>query len=287
MSENSRFFLEETVPEGDCHPGAWELARYIDALRADADMDAGLPRQLVEHVENCQYCQSQILDVHLYLQDPLTEPDTAAAREIFPARKRPLIRLFPVVRIAAAAFVFTLLMTIYFILPHRQSPDPLAGNKPGAAAQPDIPSDFRTNASQDQAPESGSSRTVRPAPPGAKKGNGNRLGRRSAFAVNPNLESMVGSRSRGLVIEVYSPPNHVTLSQGITFSWKEFSHEPLSLTIVNNRNETIFRNQVSGGSFLYRDVLPFGCYYWKLESAAELYYVGKFFVDASLTSPKE
>jgi hypothetical protein len=105
-----------------------------------------------------------------------------------------------------------------------------------------------------------------------------------AFAVNPNLESMVGSRSRGLSIEVYSPPNQATLIGEIAFSWKDFRRESLSLVIVNNRNDAVFRNPVSGGSFLFRGTLRPGCYYWKLESPAELYYVGKFFVPAGPTS---
>lgn len=285
MTKHSRSLFEKISAQRETHLPAEDLARYIDSLLIGAG--SPLPAKLVSHVENCYHCQCQILDVLFYLRDPLRQPDTALAQDILPINKRRPFWLLPAVRIAAAAFVFILLAALYFILPRQQiresstavsvSPSPAPGMTTFSLKVPD------------KRPEKETHRTEasRSAAAIAKVKSSRSSKSSDAFAINPNLESMVGSRSRGFTIEVYSPPNHVTLSQEITFSWKEFSREPLSLAIVNNRNETIFKNPVSNGSFLFRAALPSGCYYWKLESAVELYYVGKFFVDASPKSPKE
>jgi len=282
MTKHSRSLFEKMPAGTEFHPPAEDLARYVDSLR-NREIPR-LPPGLVSHVENCSHCQGQILDVFFYLQDPLKEPDTARVRKAFPAKKH-VFWLPTALRLAAALFVFTLLLSFYFFLPRHQAQDSIAPSQPDASPPPAIAAPALP--AKDLAPEPRSRKAGRPVVPAAQKRHGSLNEKRDAFAVNPNLESMVGSRSRGLVIEVYSPPNHVSLSQEITFSWKEFSREPLSLTIVNNRNETIFKNPVSGGAFQFQTALPSGCYYWKLESTNELYYVGKFFVSADATFPKE
>jgi hypothetical protein len=190
-------------------------------------------------------------------------------------------------RATAALFVFTVLLAVYSFLTRSGPTDSSAREQPLVSIPAGTTPSPASGPERIPASSGGKVAAGRMTAPAARTGTGGPVGDRDAFAANPNLESMVGSRSRGLVIEVYSPPNHVTFSQEITFAWKEFSHEPLSLIIVNNRNETMFMNPVSGGVFLFRAALPPGCYYWKLESASELYYVGKFFIAAGPTSPAE
>jgi hypothetical protein len=268
----------------NAHPAPEELARYVDCLGAGPK--APLPPELIAHVENCDACQGQILDVLFYLHDPLGQAE-------FPGIVRPLSRpgerpawLFPAARIAAAAFIFLMLAAIHLHLPRLRyaiprettaSTAPLERIAPPARPQP--------AGREERAParlrDNGGGRAS--APPGARLPAKREAP--DAFSVNPNLESMVGSRSRGLAIEVYSPPNEAALAGETVFSWKEFQREPLTLVIVNNRNDTVFRTTVSGASFVFRGGLGPGCYYWKLESPNELYYVGKFLVPAGPTSP--
>jgi hypothetical protein len=284
MNEDNRSFIPEAVSDREAHPLAEDLARYVDYLREPRSVK--LPGPIAEHLENCPACQSQVLDVFFYLQDPLREPDSSSAAKIFQARKLRQNWLYPAMRIAAAAFVFILLMTFHLSRPRRQALDYPEESKRAPQLSDSVASS-RPLPALAPAQHDRNAATIRqddlPLP---NKGDTKRPEKRDAFAFNTNLESMVGSRSRGLTIEVYSPPNHVTLAQEITFAWKEFSREPLNLTIVNNRNESIFKSPVSGGVFLFRVALPSGCYYWKLESASELYYVGKFFVRTDLKSPK-
>lgn len=281
MTRHSRSLFAKRTADLEPHLPELDVARCIDSLRAGRAPD--LPARLLGHVENCSHCQGQILDVLFFMRDPRQETDAEAIRKMFPARKRGPAWLPAAARIAAAACAFILLLTLYFALSRRQvSFAPAAGvagvSTPPAAA-PSVP------ALPARGPENAG---AGPSPAAAARNGGFRQSeKRDAFAVNTNLESMVGSRSRGLTIEVYSPPNQVTLGQGITFRWKEFSREPLSLTIVNNRNETIFSHPASGGIFQFNAALAPGCYYWKLESATDLYYVGKFFYAAKATFPEE
>jgi hypothetical protein len=285
MRKTSQSLFAEAGANANTHASVEDLAWYVDAFRFG--MKEKLSARLVEHVENCHHCQGQIMDVLFYLRDPQREPDTASVRKVFPAKKRLPIWFFPASRIAAAAFAFILLMTFFFFLPRRQVLDSSGGSKADAPLPPVLATHSQKAPAKDSSPEPASGAASRTIAAVTHKGNAGKSENRDAFAVNPNLESMVGSRSRGLNIEVYSPPNRVTLSREITFSWKEFSHEPLSLTIVDNHNELLFKIPVSGGHFLFRSLLPAGCYYWKLESATELYYVGKFFVNDVPRSPKE
>jgi hypothetical protein len=259
------------VSDAGPHPALEELAAYIDDLRAG--LETRLPAALVAHVENCPSCQGQILDVLFYLRDPLPAPRREAGR-----RRPPW--MLPAARYAAAACLFMLLLTAYVALSRRPAPVPPASDGPGASRH--SPAPLARRPAPLPARHSGRGTTA-PAGSGTPaKGDGGA----DSFAVNLNLESMVGSRSRGLVIEVHSPPNHAALQGAITFSWKDFGRESLSLSIVDNRNETVFRSPVAGGAHRFSGILPPGCYYWKLESATELYYVGKFFIPAVPNPPK-
>jgi hypothetical protein len=73
VTKHSRALFDETPAGADAHPGAGDLAGYIDSLRNG--MPPQLPEALVSHVENCRDCQEQILDVFFYLQNPLQGPD--------------------------------------------------------------------------------------------------------------------------------------------------------------------------------------------------------------------
>jgi len=284
VTKHSRALFNETPAGADAHPGAGELAGYIDSLRNGKPPQ--LPEVLASHVENCRDCQEQILDVFFYLQNPRQGPDSLKVSKAFPSSKRVIFRLPAGLRAAAALFAFVVLLSFYFFLPRGHSskyPPPdesRAAQQPGTAAA--------AGARPEKAPplEMKNGADGPAAAAGGKKETAGPSASLDAFAVNPNLESMVDSRSRSLIIQVHSPANSASLPREIAFSWKEFSHEPLSLTIVTNRNETVFSKPVANGRFLFSAALPPGCYYWKLESASELYYVGKFFVPAALKFPE-
>lgn len=271
MQRSKHDSLPVIASDPGTHPGVEDLARCVDDLRAG---EPRLPPALAAHVESCPHCQGQILDVLFFLRDPLASSGQDAAR------KRPLW-LQSGARAAAAACLFILLLAAYFIQARRPTLMPPPTSEAGEASHSRSP--LVHDSGQASAPAA-SRRTVRKADlakAAAGEGNGD------TFALNPNLESMVGSRSRGLAIEVHSPANHSSQEGIIVFSWKDFTSEPLSLSIVNNRNDAVFHAPVAGSSLQFSGALRPGCYYWKLESAADLYFVGKFLVPAAATPPGE
>ena len=297
MRKDSRISGRTDAVAPNEHPPAEDLARYIDGMGAGRDgrtafsypgpspAQIPLPAPLIEHVENCVHCQGQILDVLFYLRNPLRGIDPLQVADTPPVASRRPAWLFPALRIAAAAFVLILLSTVFFRLPRRHLPAPETAIRNEPLQQPLPVEPPPQPGSEDRAPARRQGDKDRRLETAAEGSNARGREFPDAYAVNPNLESMVGSRSRGLSIEVYSPPNQARLTGEITFSWKEFKRESLSLVIVDNRNDAVFRSPVSGGSFLFRGTLRPGCYYWKLESPSELYYVGKFLVPAGPTSP--
>jgi hypothetical protein len=100
------------------------------------------------------------------------------------------------------------------------------------------------------------------------------------FKVNPNLESMIDSRYRSAGIQIISPLNNSTFNVGndIDFTWKPAPQGPLTLKIINNKNEVAYDYKVSGGEFVFNQKLAPGLYYWKLENQKDLLCIGKFLV---------
>jgi hypothetical protein len=285
MNRNNEFLKDQGTLNQGMHLQEEALAFYIDALRQKKAPQ--LPVGLLDHVENCPHCQAKILEIHMYLKNPLVPPATAEIQSIFYSKKRSAPTWLPLAgRVAASLFVITLIAAVYFSFSRNDSPFSSANpgsksfgdqNKAVLENQSPIPSRpiQATNVTGDEHKKNFSN-----------LGKGNSTGKIDAFAINQNLEFMVDSRSRSFIVEVHSPINNATLENGIMFSWREFGLEPLSLVILNNRNEIVTKSPASNGHFQFNDKLPPGCYYWKLESANELYYVGKFFIASSSKSPK-
>ncbi len=286
MTRKNDFCKRTGMTDKESHLEEEALASYVEALRAGTEKQ--LPPAVSCHVENCFLCQGKILDVFTYLHDPLAPPALSRLRMLFPAPRstRPAW-LHLVSRLAATFFVVALMASGYFLFlrnppPH---PDALLEKKP-------VPGQGRIDVHK------GKPDDIHNHPIATTVNDGHKLSSPAAgrenfrkaidpFAINHNLEFMIDSRSRSYSVEVHSPVNNATLKGEIFFSWREFSHEPLNLVILNNHNEPIFESPISNGQLQFIRHLDPGCYYWKLESAAELYYVGKFLIAAETTSPKE
>jgi hypothetical protein len=268
------------------HLGDEDLAFYVDALRNGKEKQ--LPAEVLGHVEGCLLCQGKILDIHVYLHDVPALSASSPRQTPFPGKKPTAPAWLPLAGRLAASFIAVVLLAGVFLLLQRD-------HSPHAPAVPVVKSGASPSqavvrvGNQDALPSHsppaspGSGRKQRP--PATGKSDFQK--ETDAFAINPNLEFMIDSRSRSFTVSVHSPANNSTLTGRILFSWREFGSEPLRLVIVSNRNEAVFASPVRDSQFLFSQRLPPGCYYWKLESANELYHVGKFFIAAEARSPKE
>jgi hypothetical protein len=285
MTRTNVLFQDNEIVRKVDHLQEEALASYVDALLQRNIPQ--LPVGLLNHVENCPHCQAKILEIHLYLRNPLVPTATAQLRNIFQSKKTSLLTWLPRAgRVAAALFVVTLLASVYFLILRNDAPFIQINPENKAIADHDKTAAVKQNQepSQPLPLKNVISTSQKENAADMHKGNFNK--KTDAFAINYNLESMVDSRSRSFVVEVYAPANNTYLENQILFSWREFGHVPLNLVILNNRNETVIKSPVSNSQFKFTDKLPPGCYYWKLESADELYYVGKFFIASGSNFPK-
>ncbi|MCB0586729.1 MAG: hypothetical protein KDD06_15580 [Phaeodactylibacter sp.] len=100
------------------------------------------------------------------------------------------------------------------------------------------------------------------------------------FAPSEALESLVGTvtRSHGLSEMKPSAGAELEIGEPVVFSWQSASDEPLTLRLLNNREEEVFSRVVEGNRLSCPVELQAGLYYWKLETLDDLVYVGQFFI---------
>jgi predicted secreted protein len=105
------------------------------------------------------------------------------------------------------------------------------------------------------------------------------------FAANfipaDDYEALVGTTFRSNTINILGPEAglHFQKEELITFSWDLKNSEFLYITILNNREEIVSRQEISVPRYETSKISTPGLYYWKLENEEELLYVGKFYID--------
>lgn len=110
-----------------------------------------------------------------------------------------------------------------------------------------------------------------------------------AFEPNQYYEEWINENVRSvnqIIEKVFSPANSDTLiSSAITFKWRMKENLPITLVILNNKEEKVFSSIVNQEQFPdYRFVVnanskfKSGLYYWKIEDENEVIYVSKFYL---------
>ena len=108
------------------------------------------------------------------------------------------------------------------------------------------------------------------------------------FKPNPYLEEMTAENTRSgseKLDTVISPgPGQKFYDKEITFSWKMFKNEPVTLKVETNLEKEIFSRTIGHYKFpnLNTVVSPgifkhSGLYYWRIEDENDVLYVGKFY----------
>ena len=109
-----------------------------------------------------------------------------------------------------------------------------------------------------------------------------------AFEPNAYYEEWINENVRSvnqIVDKVFSPVNSDTLiASTITFNWRMKENLPITLVILNNKEEEVFSSIINQEQFPdYRFVVnanskfKSGLYYWKIEDENEVHFVGKFY----------
>jgi hypothetical protein len=87
-------------------------------------------------------------------------------------------------------------------------------------------------------------------------------------------------RRAGEAISILSPMSGFKFQRGeqITFRWEIQDHRPVKLEIMNNKGDELFNVATEDDSFLFKENLAPGLYYWKIKTADD-FRMGKFYVD--------
>lgn len=101
------------------------------------------------------------------------------------------------------------------------------------------------------------------------------------FTENKTLENFIGRNIRSeKTVEIISPEIGSRLSSTIMFEWKRNNIEgPLTLTIVDNKNNNVYKETVDDSTLIFTKKLKQGLYYWKLSTKEKVEAVGKFYVN--------
>ncbi len=253
------------------------LALYAEALKFQ-EVDQ-LPEVLRGHLESCPQCQEQAMALYALIADqdysglgPHPTFGRGAGRTTASILKmwfRPLLLLL-------------MALLAFFLFLQQQQEKRQSGEKETPAITPAV----ETDSLDIEAPLS---------PPQAKEETGDRKpeiknqkskieDQKSTMAIAANftpsetLDPLVGAVTRSGGLSDIRPPAGAELEIGeaVVFSWRASSEEPLTLRLLNNREEEIFSRSVSAGRLDSPVELEPGLYYWKLETADDLLYVGKF-----------
>lgn len=279
MGETMSLKKEEFHLSENGHLNDEITARYADAV-FEGDT-AGLPEEALRHVEECVDCKDRIIELSMFLRNPdAGEIDRREVLTEVPWGTRTPRRWYRYpMRIAALFFVAALLISTYFLIYKDGSTvRDLLVNPPGTQEFQQVQGDqngeppLEANVTAETGETTKA--TVKQVVP-----------RRNAqvpsnFRVNPNLESMIGTRYRSVSVQVLSPRDNTTLAVGgdINFAWKLTTPGPVTFKVIDNRNREACHYEVRGGRFTLKEHLGPGLYYWKLEDHQDLLYIGKFFI---------
>ncbi len=253
------------------------------ALYADGLLEQGTPElqeAVLVHVADCVECKDKIIDVTTFLRNPETVPMTREAAptgdDLKPERKKQWYA--SPMRIAATFFAVTVMaVTFYYVQQDGMLFTDLDGDQ--LVTAPQGPTDTTSLTAKQPVKKTPAPKTVKKTAPKVKTTQP--ANRATAFIANPTLESMIGDNYRSSIYQVFSPKNNVIVNGDIHFRWRNLNSElALTLKIFDNDN-MLFKNiqyDVKGSGFVFKEKLPPGLYYWKLETAEDLLYVGKFIV---------
>ena len=225
------------------------IALYVDALHLEHLSQ--LPKEILQHVEHCEECKLQIVEVFDLVQEGMEEKTIQHPFfDIKPSKMHYFIQSY---RIAAIFILAALIGTLYFLFIQKE-----------LTVTPEISKSLLLNDSVKAHKNISSQKPI------------NDL-LADSFSPSPNLDDVVHTEYRSSTIEVISPENGAIVHSPISFHWNQYD-KPVKIKILTNREITILTSIVQKNTFVTAKTFPPGLYYWKLESDDELLFVGKFFV---------
>ncbi len=244
---SSKFFIHGN------HLSENGIALYVDALKLERLHD--LPETIRLHVEQCEECKMQIMEVSQLMNDKVY--DKTMKHPYFDAQEQTSSPFSIVYRIAAIFVIAAFTATTYYLLFNGASDQ---HHDITVQHAPNIISADSARIEKKQSPPSPTSDLFA-----------------ANFEESPNLEDLVQTEFRSTTINILSPAIGEIVRTPIIFRWKQYD-KPLKIKILSNKERTLVASTVRGDSFTTTKKFAPGLYYWKLETDDELLFMGKFLV---------
>jgi hypothetical protein len=247
-----------------------------------------IPDILLEHVENCQNCKSEVLELfEICNNNPGFKTDINASSQ--KPRKTIFNNKLSILWRIAASIIIISSLTFFIVLIIEKN-----GTQNGIAANKEIKDSIlvtENKVSQSTSTKNDIASNIGNNP--EYKGHSHILVNQNSkhefkyiasdYAVDPDLESLIEEKFRSeLSLKIISPKREQELSINslILFHWEGKSNEKLMIEIFNNKAEKIeeIKNINNNNKVMLKKRLLPGLYYWKLETADELVYLGEFII---------
>lgn len=241
MSLTGQFFTNNHLNENG-------IALVVDGLMLNR-MNS-LPLEIQSHVEECDTCKQQIIQVSELMRD---QPIPATGKHpFFDAEKKGSSILQQYYRAAAAVLILFTGGMLYFLMFEEQ--------QGGQRGQPQLQSSVDSTARFEKKESPYEQHLIA-----------------EHFLPSPNLDDLIQSEFRSTSVEVLTPSIGATVQPPITFRWTQVNR-PVTLKILTNKEVILLTTIVSTDTFFTSKRFKPGLYYWKLEGMDELLFIGKFFV---------
>lgn len=261
--------MKYTQPDG--HLTEEGIALYAEALYLNR-IDQ-LPAEIREHMDNCDSCLQQAIELYALMEhvdEAVLGPHPSLKKE----KKNPRRRYIRLALVSAAA---TLALLLYwFSLEESNLGPPPEAVRPPIKDTLSIPIETIEKGPQALEEEVPKQEAVPKPEPKPKE--------QELYAYNfepsEDLEELTGAIVRSNLIKIDKPQVDATFKVGqiISFAWQQSEQVPYFLIVLTNNEEILLRTEVSSGIYDYKEKLPPGLYYWKLETEDDLVHVGKFFI---------
>ncbi len=235
-----------------------EILKYAEYLRKGGKDK--LPDSILEHTEECMQCKKEVLELFTVLKEidsgakVIGSLNGAVSREF---------RIGAYIKVAAVIAIMVLPFYFFFTQDYSITKPPYGKSL--------SKTDVKSGEDEGDINESAKAGREELLAGDFKNGTG-------IYSPISEYEAVSGDVFRSQKLIVISPINAKESDGDVTFRLKFEKPEHRYIKVFNNRNKLVFTTASADTGLNFTETFPPGLYYWKLETASDLLYLGKFII---------
>lgn len=274
---------QEYLKEG--HLNEAGISLYVDKmLLGETDF---ITSALLEHVENCQKCKSEIIELYETCKN---YPDYKSILDQFSPKKGKVtfkVNFSALFKIAAIIIIIISLTFLFkiILIKNRTKSDTIVKKElkdTSIFLEKKILKPLLENTSvlRKIGNNSENKKQIHSSVKQNSKYNTNFYA--ANYKIFPDFESFIEESYRSeFSLKITEPKTgqELSVNKPIFFKWKSELDEKIKIVILNNKAEIVYeiKNITDNKAILYKKLQP-GLYYWKIEAENDLLFLGKFII---------